>query len=59
MSEFIVIEDGDVLELDKDDARKKDKVTAGGILIDSSPTIDAVEDLMIRDRRILSERKME
>ncbi|MGA7341939.1 MAG: ribonuclease J [Terracidiphilus sp.] len=51
----IVIEDGDVLELDKDDARKRDKVTAGRILIDSGSTIDVVEDLVIRDRRILSE----
>jgi len=51
----IVIEDGDVLELDKDDARKKDKVTAGRILIDSGSSIDVVEDLVIRDRRILSE----
>ena len=51
----IVIEDGDVLELDKTDARKKDKVTAGRILIDSGSTIDVVEDLVIRDRRILSE----
>jgi ribonuclease J len=51
----IVIEDGDVLELDKNDARKKDKVTAGRILIDSGSTNDVVEDLVIRDRRILSE----
>ena len=51
----IVIEDGDVLELDKNDVRKKDKVTAGRILIDSGSTIDVVEDLVIRDRRILSE----
>ena len=51
----MVIEDGDVLELDKDDARKKDKVTAGRILIDSGSSIDVVEDLVIRDRRILSE----
>jgi ribonuclease J len=51
----IVIEDGDVLELDKDDARKRDKVTAGRILIDSGSSIDVVEDLVIRDRRILSE----
>jgi ribonuclease J len=51
----IVIEDGDVLELDKSDARKKDKVTAGRILIDSGSTIDVVEELVIRDRRILSE----
>src|SRR6516164_7009060 len=51
----IVLEDGDVLELDRDDARKKDKVTAGRVLIDSGSTIDVVEDLVIRDRRILSE----
>ena len=51
----IVMEDGDVLELDKDDARKLDKVTAGRILIDSGSSIDVVEDLVIRDRRILSE----
>jgi ribonuclease J len=51
----IVIEDGDVLELDRDDARKIDKVTAGRVLIDSGSSIDVVEDLVIRDRRILSE----
>jgi ribonuclease J len=51
----LVLEDGDVLELDHDDARKKDKVTAGRILIDSGSSIDVVEDLVIRDRRILSE----
>jgi len=51
----IVIEDGDVLELDKSDARKKDKVTAGRVLIDSGSSIDVVEDLVIKDRRILSE----
>jgi len=51
----IVIEDGDVLELDKDDARKAEKVTAGRVLIDSGSSIDVVEDLVIRDRRILSE----
>jgi ribonuclease J len=51
----IVIEDGDVLELSGDDARKKDKVAAGRVLIDSGSTIDVVEDLVIRDRRILSE----
>ncbi len=51
----IVIEDGDVLELDGNDARKMDKVTAGRVLIDSGSSIDVVEDLVIRDRRILSE----
>jgi len=51
----IVIEDGDVLELDKTNARKKDKVTSGRVLIDSGSSIDVVEDLVIKDRRILSE----
>lgn len=51
----IIIEDGDVLELDRSDARKREKVTAGRILIDSGSTADIVEDLVIRDRRILSE----
>jgi ribonuclease J len=51
----MVIEDGDVLELDKTDARKKDKVTSGRVLIDSGSSIDVVEDLVIKDRRILSE----
>jgi ribonuclease J len=51
----IVIEDGDVLELDKVNARKKDKVTSGRVLIDSGSSIDVVEDLVIKDRRILSE----
>jgi ribonuclease J len=51
----IVIEDGDVLELDKTNVRKKDKVTSGRVLIDSGSSIDVVEDLVIKDRRILSE----
>jgi len=51
----IVLEDGDVLELDKKDARKKDKVTTGRILIDSGSSNDVVEDLVLKDRRILSE----
>lgn len=51
----MVIEDGDVLELDRDDARKREKVTAGRVLIDSGSSIDVVQDLVIRDRRTLSE----
>jgi len=51
----IVIEDGDVLEVCKENARKVDKVTAGRVLIDSGSSIDVVEDLVIKDRRILSE----
>jgi len=51
----LVLEDGDVLELDQKDARKKDKVTTGRILIDSGSSNDVVEDLVLKDRRILSE----
>jgi ribonuclease J len=51
----VVLEDGDVLELDSKDIRKVDKVTTGRILIDSGSFSDVVEDLVLRDRRILSE----
>jgi ribonuclease J len=51
----VLLEDGDVLELSKGSAVKKDKVTAGRVCIDSGSTIDVVEDLVIRDRRHLSE----
>ncbi|HEX3438608.1 MAG TPA: ribonuclease J [Pseudacidobacterium sp.] len=51
----LVIENGDILELDPDDARKNGKVTAGRVCIDSGSTADVVEDLVIRDRRHLSE----
>ena len=51
----LVIENGDILELDRDDARKTGTVTAGRVCIDSGSTADVVEDLVIRDRRHLSE----
>jgi ribonuclease J len=51
----IIIENGEVLEVDRNDARKIGKVTAGRICIDSGSTADVVEDLVIRDRRHLSE----
>ena len=51
----LVIENGDVLELNRADARKVGKVTAGRVCIDSGSTADVVADLVIRDRRRLSE----
>jgi ribonuclease J len=51
----LVIENGDVLELTRSDARKVGAVTAGRVCIDSGSTADVVEDLVIRDRRHLSE----
>ena len=51
----LIIEDGDVLELDRNNAQKTGRVTAGRVCIDSGSTVDVVEDLVIRDRRHLSE----
>lgn len=55
VQQSMVIENGDVVELGSDDLRKTGKVTAGRICIDSGSTSDVVEDLVIRDRRHLSE----
>ena len=52
----ILMEDGDVLELDRNSATKTGKVTVGRVCIDSGgAAADVVEDLVIRDRRHLSE----
>ncbi|MCL2660316.1 MAG: ribonuclease J [Acidobacteriaceae bacterium] len=54
--ETLLLEDGEVLEIDKDSATKTGKVTVGRICIDSGGSAaDVVEDLVIRDRRHLSE----
>lgn len=49
----LVAEDGDVLALDADGARKEGRVSAGRTLLDRSG-IEGVEDVVIRDRRHLS-----
>src|SRR3954462_10819042 len=51
----MMIESGDILEFDELGARKLDKVTVGRICIDSGSRTDVVEDLVIKDRRHLSE----
>ncbi len=51
----LLLEDGDILEVDAHSAKKNGKVTSGRICIDSGSTGDVVEDLVIRDRRLLSE----
>jgi len=51
----LILEDGDVFELDQNNAQKAGRVTAGRVCIDSGSTADVVEDLVIRDRRHLSE----
>src|SRR5258707_14557632 len=49
------LESGDVLEFDELGASKAGRVTVGRVCIDSGSITDVVEDLVIRDRRHLSE----
>jgi ribonuclease J len=51
----MMIESGDVLEFDELGARKAGKVNVGRVCIDSNSAGDVVEELIIRDRRHLSE----
>ena len=51
----MLIESGDILEFDELGARKAGRVNAGRICIDSGSRGDVVEDLVIKDRRHLSE----
>ena len=51
----MLIESGDVLEIDELGARKAGRVTVGRVCIDSGSRTDVVEDLIIKDRRHISE----
>jgi ribonuclease J len=51
----ILLEDGDVLTLDREHAEKTGKVTTGRVCIDNNSTADVVEDTVIRDRKHLGE----
>ncbi len=55
VGQVMQIESGDILEFDELGARKAGRVTVGRVCIDSGSTADVVEDLVIRDRRHLSE----
>ncbi len=51
-----LLEDGEVLEIGRDKAAKTGKVTVGRVCIDSGGSAsDVVEDLVIKDRKHLSE----
>ncbi len=50
-----LLENGDVLELTRDSARKNGKVAVGRVCIDAGSTAGVVEDVVMRDRRHLSE----
>ena len=51
----LMAESGDILEFDELGARKAGRVTVGRVCIDSGSMGDVVEDLVIKDRRHLSE----
>jgi len=55
LEESFVMESGDVLEIDHHGARKAGKVTVGRVCIDSGSVDEVVEEMVIRDRRHLSE----
>jgi ribonuclease J len=55
VEKVILLEDGDILDLDKNTAVKNGKVTTGRVCIDSGGSIEVVEDVIIRDRQHLSE----
>src|SRR5436853_5170118 len=55
MEESFVMETGDVLEIDHHGARKAGRDTVGRACSDSGTVDDVVQDVMIRDRRHLSE----
>jgi ribonuclease J len=55
VEKILLLENGDVLELTKDSARKHGKVAVGRVCIDAGSTAGVVEDVVMRDRRHLSE----
>jgi ribonuclease J len=55
LEDTFVLETGETLEIDDLGARRGEKVTVGRICIDSGSLDDVVEDIIIRDRRHLSE----
>jgi ribonuclease J len=55
LEESFIMESGEVLEIDHHGARKAGKVPAGHVCIDSGSVDDVVQDVVIRDRRHLSE----
>ena len=55
VGQVLMVESGDILEFDELGARKAGRVAVGRICIDSNSMGDVVEDLVIRDRRHLSE----
>lgn len=55
LEQTFILETGDTVEIDRMGARMGQKVSVGRVCIDSGSLDDVVEDIVIRDRRHLSE----
>ena len=55
LEDSFIMESGEVLELDQHGARRAGRVPVGRVCIDSGSVDDAVPEMVIRDRRLLSE----
>ena len=55
LEESFVLESGETLEIDDEGARKGERITVGRVCIDSGSLDEVVQDMVIRDRRHLSE----
>jgi ribonuclease J len=55
LKDSFLLETGHTLEIDQAGARKGEKVTVGRVCIDSGTIDEVVEDVVLRDRRHLSE----
>jgi ribonuclease J len=55
LEESFILETGETLEIDRAGARRGEKVPVGRVCIDSGSIDEVVEDIVIRDRRHLSE----
>ena len=55
LEESFIMESGEILEVDTRGARKSGRVPVGRVCIDSGTVDDVVEEMVIRDRRHLSE----
>ncbi len=55
LEDSFIMESGEILEIDHHGARKAGRVTVGRVCIDSGSVDDVVQEMVIRDRRHLSE----
>ena len=55
LEDTFILESGETLEIDQEGARKGDKVPVGRVCIDSGTLDEVVRDMVIRDRRHMSE----